>query len=124
MKKDTSKMLEELEQSFDFKDFHEKNAQYITDTSLKELLDELIEKHNIKKPEAIKRAELSENYGYQIFSGLRIPERKKLLSLGIGMKLSFDEIQELLKCSGYALLYPRNTFDCIVTFGIFKGMSV
>ncbi len=78
----------------------------------------------MKKTDAIKKSELSEIYAYQIFSGVRVPERKKLLSLAVGMELSLPEVQNLLKCSGYATLYAKNEFDCIVIYGIYKKLSV
>ncbi len=124
MKKDTSKMLEELQGCSDFKRFYHSNEESMIADSLSNLLGELLKKHGIKKAEAIRRSELSEDYAYQIFSGLRIPERKKLLSLAIGMGLDLDEIQALLKASGYAQLYVKNPFDCILVYGICKKMSV
>lgn len=122
--KDTVKLLEELKQCDDFTRFYCENAELIPMRSLAEYLNELILKRGIKKSDAIKRAEFSEVYGYQIFSGIRVPERSKLLSLAIGMELSLDEIQTLLKCSGYAPLYVKRPFDCVVVFGICKKYSV
>ncbi len=117
-------MLEELQSCSDFKNFYTENSDSIVKASLSEYLAELVEKHSIKKSEAIRRSEISEIYGYQIFSGVRVPERKKLLSLAVGMGLDLNEVQQLLKCSGYATLYAKNTFDCIVIFGICKNLSV
>lgn len=124
MKKDTSKLLDELKTCSDFKRFYNENEEYISKKSLSDYLCELLDAHGLKKSEVIKRSELSEVYGYQIFSGVRIPERKKLLCLAVAMELSLDEIQNLLKSSGYAQLYTKNTFDCVVIFGICKKLSV
>lgn len=109
MKKDTAKLLEELKSCKEFNNFYNENSdEFIPKATLSQYLDELIKKHGIKKSDAIKRAELSEVYGYQIFSGLRTPERKKLISLAVGMALELDEIHNLLKCSGYTPLYAKN----------------
>ncbi len=124
MKKDTSKMLQELQDCSDFKRFYQCNEDFLVTQSLSELLSELLKKHNIKKAEAIRGSELSDDYAYQIFSGLRVPERKKLLCLTIGMGLNLEEIQTLLKTAGYAQLYVKNTFDCILVYGICKKMTV
>jgi len=124
MKKDTSQMLRELQGCADFNRFYRENEAYVMKAALSEYLDGLLKKHNMKKPEAIRRSELSETYAYQIFSGLRIPERRKLLCLAVGMGLDLEEVQNLLKCSGYAQLYVKNTFDCILIFGICKKLSV
>lgn len=124
MKKDSAKLLEELKCCSDFTSFYKENEDNIVKEALSELLKELLDKHNLKKAEVIRASELSEDYAYQIFSGLRVPERKKLLSLAIGMQLNLEEIQNLLKAAGYAQLYVKNTFDCILFYGICKALSV
>lgn len=124
MAKDTAYLLEELRNCSDFNRFYRENAEYLPHRSLADYLDELVKQHGIRKADAIRRGELSEVYGYQIFSGLRVPERKKLLSLAVGMGISLDELQRLLKCSGYAPLYAKNAFDCVVIFGVCKHLSV
>ena len=88
------------------------------------MLEQLLAKKGLKKSAVIKEAEMSEVYGYQIFSGLRVPERKKLLCLAVAMKLNIDEMQTLLKTAGYSPLYVKLPFDSIVLYGICKGLSV
>lgn len=124
MKKDSAKLLEELKNCSDFNRFYHTNEDSIITNTLSEMLNGLLQKRGIKKAEAIRNSELSEDYAYQIFSGLRVPERKKLLALAIGMKLNLEEIQNLLKAAGYAQLYVKNTFDCILMYGICKKSSV
>ena len=121
---DTKKLLEELKNCKDFKKFYNQHSRYIERKKLSDYLTELIEKKGIKKSEVIKASELNEIYAYQIFSGVRIPERKKLLSITIGMKLSLEETQELLKVAGYAPLYIKNEFECVVIYGICKNLGV
>lgn len=125
MKKDSSKMLQELQGCEEFSKFYRENQErMLTQVPLSQLLKELLDKHGIKKADAIRRSELSEIYAYQIFAGSRVPDRKKVLALAVGLGINLDEVQELLKRAGYAPLYVKNTFDCIVTFGICKGLSV
>lgn len=122
--KDTSKIVEELGLCSDFKAFYNENKEYMVSDSLSAMLERLLLEKDLKKSQVIKEAELSEVYAYQIFSGLRVPERKKLLCLAVAMKLSLDEVQTLLKCAGYSPLYVKLPFDSIVLFGICKNMSV
>lgn len=122
--KDTAKIVEELGLCPDFKTFYDENKDYMIKKDLSALLDELIIKHNLKKSQVIRASEMSEVYAYQIFSGLRVPERNKLLCLAVGMQLSLDETQTLLKCAGYSPLYVKLPFDSIVLYGICKNMSV
>lgn len=124
MAKDTAKIVEELGLCSNFKSFYNENKDYLIKESLSTLLDSLMKKYDLKKSQVIRAAEMSEVYAYQIFSGLRIPERKKLLCLTIGMSLNLDEVQTLLKCAGYAPLYVKIPFDSIVIYGICKKLSV
>ena len=124
MEKDTSEMLKELGISQDFQTFYDENKEHMVFADLVGMLTEILQKKGLKKSHVIKNAELSEIYGYQIFSGTRVPERGKLLCLAIGMRLSIDEVQQLLKCAGYPQLYVKRPFDCVVLYGFCKGLSV
>ena len=124
MQKDTSEIVKELGLSPDFQTFYDENKEYMISADLTELLAELLNSKGLKKSQVIKNAELSEVYGYQIFSGLRVPERKKLLCLTISMGLNIDEAQQLLKCAGYSQLYVKKPFDSVVLYGLCKGLSV
>jgi len=124
MSKSTEKILEELKFLDDFNSFYNENKDNMVKCGLKEMLDRLIKEKGLKKSEIIKNSELSEVYAYQIFSGLRTPTRKKLLCLAIGMGLNFEEIQNLLKSSGYPYLYSKLAFDSVIIYGICKKLSV
>lgn len=124
LRKDTIKIVEELGICTDFHTFYDENKDYLISNTLAELLKELVEKKKLKKTKIIKASELSEIYAYQIFSGLRIPDRRKLLSLAVGMELDVDEVQTLLKCAGYPPLYAKLPFDCAVIYGFNNKLSV
>jgi hypothetical protein len=124
MQKDTTEIVKELGLSPDFQTFYNENKDYMISADLTQLLAELLKSKELKKSQVIKSAELSEVYGYQIFSGLRVPERKKLLCLAVGMGLNIDETQQLLKCAGYSQLYVKKPFDSVVLYGLCKGLSV
>ena len=124
MQKDTSKIVEELGLCPDFQTFYKENRAYMVSGNLSALLSQLLDAKVLKKSQFIKSAELSEVYGYQIFSGIRVPERKKLLCLAVGMGLNIEETQQLLKCAGYSQLYVKLPFDSIVLFGLCKEFSV
>ena len=124
MQKDTSKIVEELGLCPNFTTFYNENKQYFISDTLSDMLERLLAEKGLKKSAVIKAAEMSEVYGYQIFSGLRVPERNKLLCLAIAMKLNIDQMQTLLKTAGYSPLYVKLPFDSIVLYGICKGLSV
>lgn len=124
MQKDTSEIVKELGLCPDFQTFYNENKEYMVSANLAQLLAELLEQKGLRKSQVIKNAEFSEVYGYQIFSGLRVPERKKLLCLAVSMKLNIDETQQLLKCGGYPPLYVKKPFDSVVLYGLCKGLTV
>ena len=124
MEKNTAEIVKELGLCPDFQTFYSENKDYMLTQKLTELLAQLLERKGAKKSQVIQKAELSEVYGYQIFSGIRVPERKKLLCLAVGMGLNLEETQQLLKCAGYAQLYVKLPFDSVVLYGLCKGLSV
>lgn len=124
MKKNTANIVEELGLCDDFKTFYDENKEYMVRDTLGEMLKRLQTKKSLRKTDVIKRSELAEVYAYQIFSGQRHPDRKKLLCLAVGMCLDLEETQTLLKCAGYAPLYVKLPFDSVVIYGICKRMSV
>lgn len=124
MVKDTSKIVEELGLCDSFKVFYNENKNYMVTDTLSGLLQKLMREKGLRKSQVIKNSELSEIYAYQIFSGARVPERKKLLCLAISMGLNIEEVQTLLKCAGYSPLYVKIPFDSVILFGICKGLSV
>ena len=124
MEKDTSEIVKELELCQDFQTFYDENKEHMVSSDLVQMLAELLKSKGVQKSKVIRNAEMSEVYGYQIFSGVRVPERKKLICLALSMGLNIDEVQKLLKCAGYPQLYVKKPFDSIVLYGFCKGMSV
>ena len=124
MVKDTAKIVEELGLCDDFKTFYDEHKEYMVSDNLSDMLHNLQREKGLRKTDIIKRSELSEVYAYQIFSGQRHPDRKKLLCLAVGMSLNLEETQSLLKCAGHAPLYVKLPFDSVVMYGICKHLSV
>lgn len=124
MQKDTSEIVKELGLCPNFQTFYDENKDYMLSESLSQLLNRLLEDNGMKKSQVIRAAELSEVYGYQIFSGVRVPERKKLLCLAVGMELNIEQTQQLLKCAGYPQLYVKLPFDSVILYGLCKGLRV
>jgi len=124
VKKDTSALVEELGVCPDFKTFYNENKTYLVNETLSELLSRLLTEKALKKADIIRKAEMSETYAYQIFAGIRVPTRGKLLCLAVAMGLSLEETQTLLKCAGFPALYVKLAFDSIVLYGICKRYSV
>lgn len=117
-RKSTDDLSQELMEKSDIDSYIKENQSYFVDRSITELLAELYDKKNISKAELARRASMSEVYLHQLFSGRRKPSRDKLLCLCIGMELTIDETQRLLKEAAYAQLYPRIRREAIIYHGI------
>lgn len=82
-----------------------------------QLFEPAVRREISEKSTVIKNSELNEIYGYQIFSGKRIPSRDKLISISFGLELSLEETQTLLKYAGFAPLYPKQKRDSLLIWG-------
>ena len=123
-KKPTDELMEQLTDSDSLERYLKENKPYFVDLSLAELLNKKLKEHGKEKSAVIKAAEINEIYAYQIFSGKRIPSRDKLLCLLFGLELSVSEVQEFLKMTGRAPLYPKNVRDTIILSGLQNSLTV
>ncbi len=122
--KNTYELLENLKDSESIEQFIRENKDFMINESLSVYLSELLQKKNLKKNQVLKNAEISEIYGYQIFSGVRVPSRDKLLSITLGMGLTLEETNQTLKYAGFAPLYAKNKRDSIIIWGIEHSLSI
>ena len=122
--KDTNQLMDELIKAHNIVDYLKENSIYMVENELPTYLTNILKKKNLVKSSVIKKSELSEVMGYQIFSGTRKPSRDSLLSICIAMDLDIDETQEILKIAQFAMLYPKQKRDCIIINGITTHKSV
>ena len=113
-----------LSESSSIQNYIQTEQKHFIDSTISDYLNQLVEEKALKKSDVIKKAELNEIYGYQIFSGKRIPSRDKLISLSFGMSLSLEETQALLKYAGYAPLYPKQKRDSLMIWGISHQFTI
>ena len=85
---------------------------------LPELLQQALDTAGLSRAEALRRSGLNTIYGYQIFAGKRRPSRDSLLCLCVGMALTAEKAQALLKRAGYAPLYVRQRRDSIIFYAL------
>lgn len=124
IKKPTNELMNALSESSSIQNYIQTEQKHFIDSTISDYLNQLVEEKALKKSDVIKKAELNEIYGYQIFSGKRIPSRDKLISLSFGMSLSLEETQALLKYAGYAPLYPKQKRDSLVIWGISHQFTI
>ena len=122
--KPTTQLMNELNGSEDISDFLNDNKESLDKLSFTRYLGELAKQQKMTKIEVINGAQLNQIYGYQIFSGVRLPGKDKIIAIALAMKLDIDTVQRLLTLAGEAQLYPKNTRDCILIDAINKGSSI
>ena len=71
--KDTNQLMNELIKAHSIGDYLKENSAYMISDELPVYLTNILKKKGLVKSAVIKKSELSEVMGYQIFSGLRKP---------------------------------------------------
>lgn len=88
-------------------------------------LQELLQAHGLVRKDVVRKAQLNETYGYQIFTGQRQhPSRDILLQIALAMNLSLRETNRLLQAGEKNQLYCKDTRDAIIMFCLSKNMSL
>ena len=116
--------MDELMKAANIGDYLKVNSEHMISDELPTYLSNILKKKGLVKSAVIKKSELSEVMGYQIFSGTRNPSRDSLISVCVAMVLGIEETQELLKVAQFAPLYPKNKRDSIIINGIANRKSV
>lgn len=125
MEKTTGELLEILKSKKDYSEFFNEEKHEMIFKSVSEYLNFLLEEKKMTKSEVIKNSNIDRTYAYQLFNGTRDkPSRNKMLMLAIGMHLSIDETQKLLKISELAELYIRLPRDSVILHCLEKGFSL
>lgn len=122
--KSTKELMDELIKAHSIGDYLKANSEYMVSSDLSVYLSNILEKMGLVKSVVIKKSELSEVMGYQIFSGVRKPSRDSLICICTAMRLSLEETQSLLKVAQFAQLYAKNKRDSIIIKGILTNQTV
>ena len=116
--KSTDDLKQELMSDPDIDSYIRKNESCFVSRSVTELLTEFYERRNMTKSQLARKSNMSEVYLHQVFAGRRKPSRNKILCMCIGMELSIEDTQWLLKEAAHAQLYPRIRREAIIYHGI------
>ena len=124
MKKTTEELLLLLKNTSNINTYLTQQKDSIHTLELSEALEGLLTKKSISKSDCIRRSGLDRTYCYQIFSGTKRPSRDKLLALCFAMGLTVEETQELLKQTGYVMLYAKNERDSVILFSLYHDLTL
>ena len=117
-KKSTGDLNQELMTQPNLDAYIHENQKFFQENDMIALLSRLYNRKAITKAELARRANISEVYIHQVFSGRRNPARDRLVCICIGLQATLEETQELLKQAGYAQLYPKNKREAIIAHGV------
>lgn len=119
----TRTLMRRLLKTSTFDRFRARYQDDMNAPTLSSYLKRLCEERGETHESVIKRASLDRVYGHQIFSGLRLPARDKVLQLAFGFGMDVEEAQALLKVAQQSALYPRIERDAAISFCLHKRMS-
>lgn len=122
--KSTNELINEIKQTHEIEKFIQDNSSEFVNDPLHVILNDVLKENNLKKSDVVARSGLNRIYGYQIFSGKRLPSRDKLIALCYGFQFDLDKTNTMLKNAGFAELYAKNKRDSIIIFAINSGKSV
>lgn len=94
------------------------NALHFEKGSVADYINALLFKHHMQPRDIILHLNTERSYTYQLLNGRRIPSRLFLLRFSLLLHLTLDETQLLLTLADRPVLYPRNSFDSIILWGI------
>ena len=124
IEKNTDALLDELTSTPNLSKFLVINQEQFINESFVGMLQVLFQKSGLSKAALAKRAETSDVYLYQIFSGERTPSRDRTICLCFGLSATLEETQMLLKRSGFAPLYAKIRRDAIIIYGLTRKMDL
>lgn len=99
-------------------------ASDIDGPTLCSYMNQLLEQSHMGIPELAKQVLLDRSYVYQLFNGIRTPNRNTLIRLAFAFHLSIKDAQYLLTLSRRGELYPRIRYDAAILFALAKGYDL
>ncbi len=120
----TTALFSLLEKSRSLEAFLDEHESDLPAPSISDYLAYLLERYQLSKQDVIRAANLERSNGYQIFNGYRTPRRNALLRIALGMHLTLEETQYLLKLALRGELYPRNRRDAAIIYCISHQFSL
>lgn len=119
----TDELLKALKNTNDIEEFFKTHENKFITQEYHKYLNELATIKNLKISTIAKNSGAGE-YTYKIFSGERKPSRDILISIALGMGLSLEETQLLLRISKFAILDSRDKRDSVIIYSVAHNLSV
>lgn len=123
MKKTTEELLNDIKEVNSIYDFITINEKEYFNLSVDEYLRDLLKIKELKISQILADSCLGD-YIYKVFKGSRKAGRDVYISIGIAMKLSYNEFQIMLRLAKYLMLDPRDKRDSIILYAVSNKLSI
>ncbi len=119
----TEDLLNRLKNTNDIQEFLKSHEnEFIKETPVS-FLNYMIKSKNVTVSHIAKASGVGE-YVYKIFNNERKPSRDVLLAIALGLGLSLEETQLLLRISKFAILDSRDKRDSVIIYGLVNSLTV
>ena len=123
-KVNTTTLMKRLFKADDLDTYLQGNDSHLQTPDFYMMLKSFSEQREMLPAQVIERSQIERTYGHQLFNGTRRPSRDKVIQLALGLGLSVEETQQLLRAAGKSQLYPRLKRDAVILYGIQKKLSI
>lgn len=114
----------QLEAMLDVSDgFNENIVAKNPPPELYNILSALMKEKKVTRAELIRRLNVDRNYGYQLLNGTRIPTRENIIRIALLLRLTVDQLQQLLRAAGKSALYVRDIPDAKAYYALTHDME-
>ena len=114
---ETKELLNKLVKENDINTFFSKNEGEFLTMDFKSFINDLLAQKELRLADVVRDSGQGE-YVYKVFNGTRKPSRNIIIGISIGMKLTINETQFLLRLAKQALMDPRDRRDSVLIFAI------
>jgi len=121
MSKNTTELVQELEQAKttqEFKEFLQRNDTEMHRASFGDCVLKLCARYEVTPSSLQPQIAISKSQFYNLLNGTRNPSKESVIKIAFGLKVTHSELNELLQASAYHALDPREKEDAIIIFGI------
>ncbi len=114
---ETKELLNKLVKENDINTFFSKNEGEFLTMDFKSFINDLLAQKELRLADVVRDSGQGE-YVYKVFNGTRKPSRNIIIGISIGMKLTINETQFLLRLAKQATMDPRDKRDSVLIFAI------
>lgn len=122
--KKTDDLLQELGKTAHIDEYLRGNENSFRNESFANAMNRFFAGQRKSKAAIARSSGISDIYLYQIFAGSRLPSRDRLACICIGMQMTDEDTQYLMRLCGHAPLYARDRRDAVILHGLLHRSSL